>query len=537
MSLVQKKIFNLADPEHELDWLCGGALITDRHVITAAHCVQTASEGYKLSKVRIGEYNTETNPDCQLAVCAPPYQDRKVKRKILHPNFNNPPFQNDIAILLLDRPVQISGAQLNKDACGGDSGGPLMKVFDTVDGPKDYLMGVVSFGPTICVVLPSHAACRGDSLDGLCKPIKSCRYAMKLLMNNDAVKLATMFCGHHNDTVKVCCPILNDERKLTKHRLSKRGILDNLQDNRIHFFEDTGKSIIQEEPSTERDLGSNASQDNRIHFLEENSLTTRPEVHQSDKQRMSSITQRAIKNEVLPNLDECGKQITDNLESRIVNGDISEIGEFPWIVRLKLKRGEWDASMKKDCYLDTCSDTPIVRRFDNIMIYPDFNNETRYLGADIAIIRLDQPVTFTNYVRPVCLPTDPYVANKEFKKELEFKTAGWGLTENGVPSQIKRKTTLGFVPKRVCRNIISKYYKRQSSVDFWICAGGKNGTDTCAGDSGGPLLGRIEKDNRTNWYLYGVTSVGASRCGTERPSLYTRITKVMDWILDNIRTS
>ncbi|XP_050675296.1 phenoloxidase-activating factor 3-like [Leptidea sinapis] len=426
-----------------------------------------------------------------------------------------------------------------------------------------------------CLVLPSHAACRVDSLDGLCKPIKSCRYAMKLLMNNDAVKLATMFCGHHNDTVKVCCPILNDERKLTKHRLSKRGILDNLQDNRIHFFEDTGRSIIQEEPSTERDLGANASQDNRIHFLEENSLTTRPEVHQSDKQRMSSITQRAIKNEVLPNLDECGKQITDNLESRIVNGDISEIGEFPWIVRLKLKRatsasvryacagtlitdrhvltaahclvdgiqlvsvrlGEWDASMKKDCYLDTCSDTPIVRRFDNIMIYPDFNNETRYLGADIAIIRLDQPVTFTNYVRPVCLPTDPYVANKEFKKELEFKTAGWGLTENGVPSQIKRKTTLGFVPKRVCRNIISKYYKRQSSVDFWICAGGKNGTDTCAGDSGGPLLGRIEKDNRTNWYLYGVTSVGASRCGTERPTLYTRITKVMDWILDNIRTS
>ncbi|KOB65612.1 Uncharacterized protein OBRU01_17104 [Operophtera brumata] len=43
-----------------------------------------------------------------------------------------------------------AGAQKNKDACGGDSGGPAMKVFDTYDGPKTYLVGVVSFGPTHC---------------------------------------------------------------------------------------------------------------------------------------------------------------------------------------------------------------------------------------------------------------------------------------------------------------------------------------------------------------------------------------------------
>ena len=42
------------------------------------------------------------------------------------------------------------GGKTGQDSCGGDSGGPLMKV-EALDGPpRYYLIGVVSFGAKHC---------------------------------------------------------------------------------------------------------------------------------------------------------------------------------------------------------------------------------------------------------------------------------------------------------------------------------------------------------------------------------------------------
>lgn len=43
-----------------------------------------------------------------------------------------------------------AGGQVGFDTCGGDSGGPLMKVDVAEDEPKYFLIGVVSFGNKDC---------------------------------------------------------------------------------------------------------------------------------------------------------------------------------------------------------------------------------------------------------------------------------------------------------------------------------------------------------------------------------------------------
>lgn len=100
-------------------------------------------------------------------------------------------------------------------------------------------------------------------------------------------------------------------------------------------------------------------------------------------------------------------------------------------------------------------------------------------------------------------------------------------------SPIKRKLALESVPITACRQ--KQPALTDDTSQFVICAGGKEGKDTCVGDSGGSLVKQVHDANSTNWFLVGVTSYGYKECGTEgRPGLYAKVTPYMDWILQNI---
>uniref|UniRef100_A0AAV2LYI7 Acrosin n=1 Tax=Knipowitschia caucasica TaxID=637954 RepID=A0AAV2LYI7_KNICA len=164
-----------------------------------------------------------------------------------------------------------------------------------------------------------------------------------------------------------------------------------------------------------------------------------------------------------------------------------------------------------------------VRYITKIQIHSDYNTTT--LDNDVALLQLDSPWNFTDFVHPICIPRTEYE-----EASLNFSQcfiSGWGSTYYGGPGvDSLQEAEVEMIDRQTC-NQIHWYNKR--ITENMLCAGHESGAaDSCQGDSGGPLQCYSEEEAR--FYLLGVTSFGYNCATPFKPGVYVRTSRYWQWI-------
>ncbi|XP_046400220.1 serine proteinase stubble [Ischnura elegans] len=282
----------------------------------------------------------------------------------------------------------------------------------------------------------------------------------------------------------------------------------------------------------------------------------------------------------------CGRP---NRKGRIVGGVTAEKGEFPWLVSITRRGGHFCGGtlLNKEWVLTAahclCSG-PVRLPMTQIRVTVgeyDLTNKDSTLRKeeipvaeavlhpayecpgythDIALLRLERPIVWSDAAWPACLPEPTGLGkvglisddDQQIRRsaaagqsrgerfiQWEATAAGWGwLHENsakGGRAEKLQKVTVVIVDNDQCLDWYHSQGKKIKILDSQMCAGHENGgKDSCWADSGGPLM--VDGHNGPV-VVVGVVSTGIGCARPKLPGLYTRISEYMDWIEDNIQTS
>ncbi|XP_062528690.1 serine proteinase stubble isoform X2 [Bombyx mori] len=250
----------------------------------------------------------------------------------------------------------------------------------------------------------------------------------------------------------------------------------------------------------------------------------------------------------------CGRRLWQAPQSRIVGGDKSTFGMWPWQISLRQYRTstylhKCGAALLNENWAITAAhcvehvppsellvrlgehdlaneDEPYgfaERRVQIIASHPHFDPAT--FEYDLALLRFYEPVKFQPNILPVCVPDndDDYVGKTAY-------VTGWGrLYDEGPLPSVLQEVRVPVINNTACEAMYQAAGYNEHIPNIFICAGRtKGGTDSCEGDSGGPMVVRRDRDDR--FVLGGIISWGIGCAEPNQPGVYTRISEFRDWI-------
>ncbi|KAI9054072.1 hypothetical protein LZ554_001243 [Drepanopeziza brunnea f. sp. 'monogermtubi'] len=233
------------------------------------------------------------------------------------------------------------------------------------------------------------------------------------------------------------------------------------------------------------------------------------------------------------------------INPRVAGGNLAQPGEFPFLVAPTLNgERQWCGGTLLNAYtvltaahcsINVPAENVTVRagsvcwqsggtvsNVTEIRIHPAYR---AVVGQnDIAVWRLAtplQPSDTIGYAKVVPQGYDPPV-------NLGATTAGWGNTVEGQVEQGSAELSWVNVPivsREECRALYN------SATLNELCAGGEEGKGSCPNDSGSPIW------NPETLEIMGTVHSGGG-CGLKgKPTLYTNLGAMSDWVRDNMWSS
>jgi len=233
--------------------------------------------------------------------------------------------------------------------------------------------------------------------------------------------------------------------------------------------------------------------------------------------------------------------------NRIVGGKEAKVGEFPWMVYVKIDRkfcggtiinsqfvltaghcildGSGNVARSSDIRVFTerhdISKTPgdphaVLKHY----VHPRFQEKS--LVNDIAILQLEDNLAFTNSLYAVNLPKQ----SLQMSEGTVVVATGWGKLANRDQwgSKTLQKVSLPLITISRCKGLYKDV--RKPVISSNLCTLDLNGKDACVGDSGGPLL----LWNRNKYVQVGITSWGRSCADPRYPGVWTSVAHYVSWI-------
>ncbi|XP_031542794.2 brain-specific serine protease 4 isoform X2 [Vicugna pacos] len=146
--------------------------------------------------------------------------------------------------------------------------------------------------------------------------------------------------------------------------------------------------------------------------------------------------------------------------------------------------------------------------------------------ADIALVRLEHSIQFSERVLPICLPD----SSVRLLPDTNCWIAGWGSINDGVPlphPQTLQKLKVPIIDSGVCSRLYWRGAGQGAITEDMLCAGYLEGErDACLGDSGGPLMCQVEG----TWLLAGIISWGEGCAERNRPGVYISLAAHRSWV-------